>query len=232
MAPSLIAQEPAAMNPDYWHQRWLKGETGWHQDAINPHLQEYWPPPSLAPGARVLIPLCGKSLDMLWLAGEGYRVLGVEISPLGVETFFTENGLTPAISEDPPFRRYRVDELEILRGDFFHLRPDQVAGVSAVFDRASLIALPPAMRPAYALHLQDLLPAARILLVTLDYDQAEMAGPPFAVSEAEVRALYEERFVVREIAALDIWAETPRYRERGLSRIMERVFGLHPRQQA
>jgi thiopurine S-methyltransferase len=88
------------------------------------------------------------------------------------------------------------------------------------------------MRPAYALHLQDLLPAARILLVTLDYDQAEMAGPPFAVSEAEVRALYEERFVVREIAALDIWAETPRYRERGLSRIMERVFSLHPRQQA
>ncbi len=90
------------MTPDFWHQRWLKGETGWHQEEINPHLQTYWPPPGVEANTGVLVPLCGKSRDMLWLAGEGYRVLGVEISPLGVEAFFAENGLNPEIREIPP----------------------------------------------------------------------------------------------------------------------------------
>ena len=215
------------MNHDFWHQRWLKGETGWHQNDINPHLQAYWPPAGVEAGARVLVPLCGKTRDMLWLAGEGYRVLGVEISPLGVEAFFTENGLTPTISEEPPFRRYRVDELEILCGDFFDLGPEEVANVSALFDRASLIALPPAMRTRYARHLQTLLPpGVSGLLISLDYEQTERAGPPFAVSEPEVRALFANCFHLTEIAALDLFATNQRYRAQGLTRMMERVYGL------
>lgn len=217
------------MDHDFWHQRWLKGETGWHQDDINPHLQAYWPPPGVEAGARVLVPLCGKSRDLLWLAGEGYRVLGIEISGLGVEAFFSENGLTPAISPEPPFTRYRVDELEILCGDFFALGPEQVADVTALFDRASLIALPPAMRARYARHLHTLLPpAVSGLLITLDYDQAERPGPPFAVTEPEIRTLFAERFRLNEIDALDLFATTPRYREQGLTRMMERVYGLRP----
>ncbi|HSO80539.1 MAG TPA: thiopurine S-methyltransferase [Chromatiaceae bacterium] len=217
------------MDHDFWHQRWLKGETGWHQDDINPHLQAYWPPPGVEAGARVLVPLCGKSRDLLWLAGEGYRVLGIEISALGVEAFFSENGLTPAISPEPPFTRYRVDELEILRGDFFDLRPEQVADVTALFDRAALIALPPALRTRYARHLQVLLPkAVSGLLISLDYDQAERAGPPFAVTESEVRALFAERFGLTELAVLDLFATNPRYRAQGLTRMVERVYGLRP----
>ena len=217
------------MHPDFWHQRWLKGETGWHQEEINPHLQAFWPPLSITAGARVLVPLCGKSRDMLWLAGEGYRVLGVEISPLGVEAFFAENGLSPEISDAPPFRRHRVDELEILCGDFFDLRPEQVTGVTALFDRASLIALPPAMRPAYVRQLHELLPAGaevKGLLVTLDYEQSEWPGPPFAVTPTEVNDLHGGHFHIQELAALDLLATTPRYRERGLSRMMERVYRL------
>ncbi|MGB7552217.1 MAG: thiopurine S-methyltransferase [Chromatiaceae bacterium] len=217
------------MDHDFWHQRWLKGETGWHQDDINPHLQAYWPPPGVEAGARVLVPLCGKSRDLLWLAGEGYRVLGIEISALGVEAFFSENGLTPAISPEPPFTRYRIDELEILCGDFFDLRPEQVADVTALFDRAALIALPTALRTRYARHLHVLLPpAVSGLLVSLDYDQAERAGPPFAVTDQEIRALFAERFRLTEFAVLDLFATNPRYRAQGLTRMLERVYGLRP----
>lgn len=217
------------MHPDFWHQRWLKGETGWHQEEINPHLQAFWPPLGITAGARVLVPLCGKSRDLLWLAGEGYCVLGVEISPPGVEAFFAENSLSPEIIDAPPFRRYRVDDLEILCGDFFDLRPEQVTGVTALFDRASLIALPPAMRPAYVRHLHELLPAGaevKGLLVTLDYEQSEWPGPPFAVTPTEVNDLHGGHFHIQELAALDLLATTPRYRERGLSRMMERVYRL------
>jgi len=217
------------MTPEFWHQRWLRGDIGWHQAAINPHLQAYWPPAGVMPGAQVLVPLCGKSRDMLWLAGEGYRVLGVEISQAGVEAFFEENDLKPITSHESQFRRYRTDELEILCGDFFALHPSLTRDATAIFDRASLIALPPDMRQAYAEHLKALLPANTSgLLITLDYDQTEKAGPPFAVPPAEVQALLGRQFTLTEIATLDLLAETPRYREQRLSRMLERIYGLSP----
>jgi thiopurine S-methyltransferase len=218
------------MQPEFWHGRWERGETGWHQEEINLHLREHWPRLRLAPEGRVFVPLCGKSLDLLWLAGEGHRVLGVELSPLAVDAFFAGNALTPAVSDDPPFRRYRLDELEILCGDFFDVTQDHLSGISAVYDRASLIALPPDMRPRYARHLAGVVgPDTRVLLITLDYDQSEMAGPPFSVDEAEVCALFGEGFEVQAVGRLDLWAEHPRYRERGMTRLWERVYTLRPR---
>jgi thiopurine S-methyltransferase len=218
------------MQPEFWHERWRRGEIGWHQQEINLHLQEHWPPPETTRDTRIFVPLCGKTLDLLWLAGEGHRVLGVEISPIAVAAFFSENGLDPTVTDEPPFRRYRVDEIEILCGDFFDLAPEQLSGVGAVFDRASLIALPPKMRPRYARHLQGLLaPETRILLVTLDYEQSEMDGPPFSVTEAEVRALLGERFEISKLDELDVWAENPRFRQRGVTGLVEQVYGLRPR---
>ena len=215
------------MQPEFWHERWQRGEIGWHLPEINLHLQEHWP--RFGAGGRVLVPLCGKSLDLLWLAGEGHRVIGVEISPVAVEAFFRDNGLTPVVSDEPPFRRYRVDEIEILSGNFFDVRPVHVGEPAAVYDRASLIALPPELRSRYVEHLTALLhPATQVLLITLDYDQGEMAGPPFSVGDAEVRALFDSRFTVRQLAEQDILDESPGFRDRGLTALLERVYALGP----
>jgi len=218
------------MQPEFWHQRWQRGETGWHLTEINLHLQEHWPRLGVGAGERVLVPLCGKTLDLLWLAGEGHRVLGVELSPIAVEALFRDNGLTPEVVEDPPFRRYRLDEIEVLCGDFFDLGTAQLGEVAAVYDRASLIALPPELRPRYVTHLEGLIrPETRGLLITLDYDQAQMAGPPFAVREAEVRSLFGTRFDIRRLAELDVLAENPNFRSRGVTSLTEQVYALHPR---
>lgn len=217
------------MNPEFWHARWRQGEVGWHQDEINVHLQEHWARLGASPGAGVFVPLCGKTLDLLWLAGQGHRVLGVEISALAVDTFFAENDLTPEIAEEPPFLRYRVDELEILCGDFFALSPAHLGGVTTVFDRASFVAMPPEMRPGYAEHLQGILrPESKVLLVTLDYDQAEMSGPPFSVPDDEVIDLLGDRFRIDRLSELDVLAENERFRQRGLTRLSERVYSLRP----
>jgi len=94
---------------------------------------------------------------------------------------------------------------------------------------AALIALPTALRTRYARHLHVLLPpAVSGLLVSLDYDQAERAGPPFAVTDQEIRALFAERFRLTEFAVLDLFATNPRYRAQGLTRMLERVYGLRP----
>lgn len=217
------------MQPEFWHQRWQRGETGWHLAGINLHLQEHWPRLGVGAGERVLVPLCGKSLDLLWLAGEGHQVLGVELSPIAVEGLFRDNGLTPEVVDEPPFRRYRLDEIEVLCGDFFDLDRAHLGEVAAVYDRASLIALPPELRPPYVTHLRGLIrPATRCLLVTLDYDQTQMAGPPFAVAEAEVRSLFETRFDIHRLAELDVLAESPNFRSRGVTSLTEHVYALHP----
>ncbi len=217
------------MDPQFWHQRWQRNETGWHQQEINAHLQDFWPQLRQPAGGRVLVPLCGKSRDLLWLRAQGHAVLGVEISPIAVREFFAENELNPTVVRQGYFERCEADGLTVLCGDFFALDAATVHDVTGVYDRASLIALPPEMRRRYAHHLAQVLPGqAAILLVTMEYDQHEMAGPPFAVHEDEVRRLYEPRYHVTRLFEKDIFAENPRFRERGLNALREKVYRLTP----
>ena len=217
------------MNPDFWQERWQKNEIGFHQQEINAHLQDYWPRLGVAAGSQVFVPLCGKSRDLLWLRARGHMVLGVELSPIAVRDFFRENALEPHTSHVGAFERCEADGLSILCGDFFNLTAEDLKGVAGVYDRASLIALPPDMRPRYADHLSAILPkGAAILLVTMEYRQTEMNGPPFSVSEDEVRKLYEKHYDVTRLFTKDILAENPRFRERGLSALSEKVYQLVP----
>jgi thiopurine S-methyltransferase len=215
------------MDSIYWQRRWERGQIGWHQDSINRHLAEHWPQLGFASGSTVFVPLCGKALDLLWLAAQGHPVLGVEVSALAVDAFLEENRLQAERTEDGPFQRVVAGEIELLIGDFFALERRHIEDVVAVYDRASLIALPPDQRPRYAAKLASLLTAGtRSLLITLDYDQQQMSGPPFSVGDAEVRDLFEHRFSVEHLANHDVLAEEPRWRQRGLQALAERIYLL------
>jgi len=175
------------------------------------------------------VPLCGKSLDMLWLAGEGHGVLGVEISPIAVQDFFRENKLKVGRTEQGAFEIWRHGGVELWLGDFFDLGPDDVSDVSAVYDRASLIALPPTERARYAEHMMRLAPrGVPILLVTLEYHAMEMSGPPFPVTESEVDTLYGQVYRIECMHRHDALADSADFRSRGLTRLMEKVYRLTP----
>ena len=179
------------MNPDFWHQRWHDNQIGFHQAAPTPLLLKHWPSLGVPAGAKVFVPLAGKSLDMLWFATQSHRVLGVELSKLAVEQFFAEHGLQPDIETTRYGTHYRAGDIEIINGDAFGLDEVGLRDCAAVFDRAALIALPPDLRMRYASELYAKLPAGcRGLLVTLEYPQAERDGPPFSVPEGEVRASF------------------------------------------
>lgn len=220
------------MNADYWLERWKKDETAFNQDEVNPYLRQYWRELGLASGSPVFVPLCGKSCDMSWLRDQGHKVLGVELSRLAVEAFFVENSLTPRRISGGKLDSYEAEGIRILCGDFFDLVKEDIANISAVYDRGALIALPRETRERYVAHLLDILPASfatQILLVTLDYPAAEMEGPPFAVSAGEVETLYheyDEQASVRLLMQRDVLEESPRFRERGLSRLLESIFLL------
>ncbi|MBA1185111.1 thiopurine S-methyltransferase [Stutzerimonas nitrititolerans] len=215
------------MHADFWQGRWARNDIGFHLDQVHPGLRRHWPRLKLQEGATVLVPLCGKSLDLAWLAGEGFRVLGVELSQKAVETFFAEQQLEAEISQVGPFKVYRSGKLEIRCGDIFALGADDVSACQGVYDRAALIALPPPMRQRYAAHLSAILPAGcQQLLVTLDYEQTQMDGPPFAVSDAEVMTLYATEWQVERLEAKEVLATNPRMRERGLQRLEEHFHRL------
>jgi len=215
------------MDKDFWLQRWEREEIGFHQDDINPYLLHYWQELFPDHTSKVFVPLCGKSRDMLWLRKRGHRVLGVELSVIAVHAFFEENGYTPDHFGSEGFEHCAADEIHILCGDFFGLGKNDLAEVKVVYDRASLVALPPEMRERYVRHLADILPpATQILLLTFDYPQSEMPGPPFAVSAAEVESLYGDRAEIRLLAQYDTLAQNPRFQARGLSRLQENIFLL------
>ncbi len=215
------------MHREHWLERWQQNRIGFHQDQINLHLVNFWSRLGAAKGSRVFVPLCGKSLDMLWLREQGYEVLGVEISPIAVQDFFTENNLEPERQQVGAFERYRVAGLTLLCGDFFDLRPTDLEEVAVVYDRASLIALPASMREDYARHFDALFPqGVETLLITMEYPQEEMAGPPFCVPQEEVHRLYAARYGIEVLYELDILAENPGFRQRGLSRLVEKVYHL------
>ncbi|MGB3290725.1 MAG: thiopurine S-methyltransferase [Burkholderiaceae bacterium] len=219
------------MNPDFWLERWRAGQTRFHQSRITPLLQKYWPVLELPSGSRVLVPLCGKTLDMIWLAEQGHQVLGVELSPLAVDQFFSENNLRPDTRVSSAGKHYSAGNIEIICGDIFALDADTLASCSGVYDRAALIALPPSMRARYVDHVYGQLPREyRGLLLTLDYPQEQMDGPPFSLADTEVQSLYAAHSRADLIDRRDILAKEPKFAERGLTRLDTVVYRLSARQ--
>lgn len=208
------------MEHDFWQQRWQEGRIGFHQDDVTPLLQEYWPTLALPSGSRVFVPLAGKTLDMSWLAAQGHRVLGVELSQIAVEQFFDEHGLTPTLQKSRYGVLYLADGVELICGDAFALDADLLSDCESVFDRAALIALPPELRRRYATELYPRLPAGcRGLMITLEYPQHEKDGPPFSVDEEEVRALYADHWRIELLERRDILAAQPGFVAEGVTRL-------------
>lgn len=218
------------MEPDFWHDRWQRELIGFHQSETNRYLQKYIGELALTPGDTVLVPLCGKSLDMWWLHEQGFRVIGIELSEIAARSFFTEAGKQACQVQHGDFISWKYADIEILCGDFFDLDVDVMGKIDAVFDRAALIALPLEMRAKYIEQLGSILsPGTRGLLITLEYAQDEMSGPPFAVSEQEVVKLYAGGFDVGLIEDNDVIEENLRFRERGLTAMHEKIYRFQKR---
>lgn len=225
------------MDPEFWHERWRTRQVGFHQSAPHPFLERWWPSLGVPAGGRVYVPLCGKSLDMVWLAVRGHRVVGSELSALAIEEFFGErhgNGqpaqspsAEPTVEVRGPFQVHRRGPYELWQGDALQITPALLGGVSAAYDRAALVALPPSMREDYALNFAQLMPAgSRSLLIAFEYAQHVKAGPPFSVEPDEVQRLYGGQFQVEELERIDIIDESPKFAAAGLDALHEVAYSL------
>lgn len=182
------------MQSDFWHQKWHSNDIGFHLSEANPQLIKHFDKLTMAAGAKVFLPLCGKTLDIAWLLDKGYQVVGVELSEVAIEQLFEQLDITPAISIIGNFKKYSSVNLDIFVGDFFDLSGDLIGNAQAVYDRAALVALPADMRRKYTAHLVEITQKAPQLLICFEYDQDKMDGPPFSVQANEVIQHYQHQY--------------------------------------
>ncbi len=218
------------MEISYWKARWQKDKTGWHMNRVYPHLPAFWPRLQLSKGATVLVPLCGKSLDMVWLKNQNYHVIGIEVSEKAVNEFFMANRLMFEKSYKASFTIYETDNLAIWTGDFFKLKKDYLPGVDAIYDKAALIALPNEQRKKYAHKILSLCKShTQILMNTFEYEQEEMTGPPFAVLREELDELFGQHFTIELLHEESIFEDLTKFQHRGLSSyLIEKLYHLYP----
>lgn len=209
------------MDQTAWRERWEQGQLAFHRADTNPMLERFWPELGLAAG-RVLVPLCGKSLDLDWLATRGHDVVGVEFVEAAVDAYFAERGLTPAREELDGFSVLRSQKVALVVADFLRVHAGVTGECDAVYDRGAWVAIGPADRVRYAQTIHRLLrPGGRVLLVNFEHDIG--TGPPHSVSEAEIRAAFQD-FSFELRFEHDALQDEPRFRERGATRFAEQVW--------
>lgn len=192
------------MEKQFWHDKWERNEIAFHGGEPHPLLVHNLPALGLATGARLFLPLSGKSLDIGWLRGRGYEVAAIELSRLAIEQLFAELKIEPRVSEVGPLELFEADGLSVFVGDFFDLGREALGTVDAIYDRAALVALPEPLRERYAGHLVHLTHAAPQLLISFDYDPSLLVGPPFSVPEHEVRRHYGAAYHIRGLGRHEV----------------------------
>ncbi|MEY8204907.1 MAG: thiopurine S-methyltransferase [Bermanella sp.] len=215
---------------EFWHERWHKNEIGFHLPEVHSWLKRQWAS-LLEQGkvkrqGRVFVPLCGKTLDIGYFLALGHKVVACELSEKAVQELFTQLALQPKISPWGEGVCYEAQDLCVYVGDIFTLNAQTLGQVDYIYDRAALIALPASIRKAYAAQLVALSPRAQMLLITLDYLQSQMPGPPFAVSETYVAEYYQSGSNLTVLKKKEILEYEPSFKQRGLTRLVETIYWI------
>lgn len=192
------------MDTDFWLQKWINNEIGFHQSQVNALLTGNIYKLRLPKASRLFLPLCGKTLDIGWLLEQGYQVVGIELIESAIEQLFKELAIKPQITQVGRLKHYQADNTDIFVGDFFDLTATDLGKVDAAYDRASLIALPEEGRKQYAGHLTTITGQAPQLLVSLDYDQSQLTGPPFSVTAEEIKQLYGSHYQIELVEHTEV----------------------------
>jgi len=219
------------MEHDYWHQRWSENRIGFHLPEINAHLKDNWPKLGLSGNYKVFVPFCGKTQDLIYLRDLGLDVVAVELNESAVAAFFEENNITVTKTKLPEkqLNLWQSDGIEIYNGDFFQMDRKLLGNCLAVYDRAALVALPEQMRVEYIRHMQAIVPGqAKMLLVTLEYDENAKQGPPFSVTEMDVQRYFQDNYQIQLLACHGTPEEQKSDTSQGVT-IIDKIYRLEPK---
>lgn len=192
------------MEADFWRRRWKDNDIAFHEEKGNSLLVKYFDQLSLRKGSRVFIPLCGKSRDIHWLLYNGIQVAGIELSNLAIEQLFKELGIQPVITKKGGLNTHSAQNIEIFGGDIFKLTANYLGPIDAIYDRAALVALPADVRQEYAKLLVRITNRSPQLLISYEYDQNLMDGPPFSIDAVGINKLYKGNYEVKLLESRNV----------------------------
>lgn len=214
------------MQSEFWLHCWQQQKTGFHQYEVHPLLPVVFSQLNRDPSKAIFAPLCGKSLDLWWLAEQG-KVIGAELSELACQQFYQEQDQPYAVLAQGDFQRFSHPAVDIWQGDYFALRPDQLGEIGLIYDRAALVALPSQMRVDYVKQLKRLCAGpVSLLLLSLEYPQEEMSGPPFSVTELELRQLFDFAVSIELLAIRNLTGRPFAQRQFKVSHLIEKAFWI------
>ncbi|GAA6134803.1 thiopurine S-methyltransferase [Oceaniserpentilla sp. 4NH20-0058] len=215
------------METEFWLSKWQKNEIGFHLAKPHPWLVEFWPRFTQDSTAKnVFIPLCGKTLDIDYLLQKGHNITANELSEDAIKAMFERIQLSPSITKWAGGLCYQAENITVYVGDFFKLDERHIHDIDVVYDRAAIIALPPLMRKDYSQHIMALTLGAQQCVITLDYDQALMSGPPFSVTQIELEQHYANNYDIEPIKHNDIIEHEPKFKQNGLPYLMQGLYRL------
>jgi len=216
------------MDPSFWINRWKDNQIGWQQESTNPLLIRYWDKLNLPPHSNVLVPCCGKSLDMIFLSKKNFNVTGIELSEEACSSFFEENKIPYVIEKKPLFKKFISSNITLYNGDLFDMTLQDFPKYAGIYDRAAIIALPQEMRARYAKHITSLstvTPQTKMLLLSLEFDGKKRPPPPHSVSEKEIREIYSN-FNIKPLYRKNIIDEEEKFKSCDIQTLEETIFLL------
>jgi len=192
------------LEKEFWLKRWQDRNIAFHQEEVNLFLVQYFKDLGIQKGDRIFVPLCGKTLDIAWLLAEDFQVVGVELSEQAIKELFSELNENPTITHQKKLIQYKIENLTVFVGDFFDLDQNILGKVDGIYDRAALVALPDSIRIRYVEHLQNITNCSPQLVITYEYDQTLLAGPPFSISDKEINKYYRSNYKIEHIIKSEV----------------------------
>jgi thiopurine S-methyltransferase len=215
------------MQKEFWLDKWTENSIGFHQSNYHPLLvKRINSLETKGLEKSILVPLCGKSLDMIFLKDQGYRVIGSEFSEVACNDFFIENKIEFKTRIEGDFKVFKSEMITLYCGDYFNLNLSKK--VSCLYDRAAIVALDPKDRQRYAKKHGDLLvPKAKGLVLCFEYDQSLCAGPPFSLEEYLFREYFERDFDIELVEDNEIEIGNPRMIKAGVPKAIQKAYLLN-----
>jgi len=218
------------MDTNFWKKRWKTNQVGWHATETNKHLECFVSTLGASAGGWTLVPLCGKSMDMDYLARQNRKVVGVELSSIACRAFFAETKRAYTERTTDKFTYFESEDVVLVCGDIFSVSSEDLPPIEACYDRACLVAFTMEQRHRYAKWLASTMPSgACSLVIGIEYPAEEKDGPPFTVPSDELHSLFDQTFAIEQLHREDIVDKAPKYREWGVTSLIETVYSMFRR---
>ncbi|XP_014452443.1 thiopurine S-methyltransferase [Alligator mississippiensis] len=224
-------QQNRVVTEEEWLQKWEANNIGFHNEQGHPLLKKHL---DLLlngrSGLRIFFPLCGKAVEMKWLADMGHSVIGVEFSEQALKDFFVEQNLSYSEGSIPEISKAKVfkstsGNISLYCCSIYDLSSKIAGKFDGIWDRGALVAINPCDRERYANLMLSLMDKnCSYLLATVSYDPNKYKGPPFYVPEHEIESLFGKFCEIKCLQMQDVFSE--RQKVWGLDYFLEVLYLL------